>query len=88
MADVQRCLAAPSIPSPSLPAGLGFSTPGISVAFNPQFCCQLPSGGFGVSSIPIAIPALIFAPLAKALKTIMNLLNSFIAMIAIPCPRL
>lgn len=88
MPDAQRCISGPSVSAPAVPAGLSFKTPGISVAFNPNFCCQLPSGSFGIPSVPIPIPALIFAPLAKALKTIMNLLNSAIAMIAIPCPRL
>jgi hypothetical protein len=86
MPDAQRCIAAPAVAAQTLPSGLGFSTPGISVAFNPQFCCNLPS--FTGALPPIPINAFIFYPLAKALKTIMNLINSFIAMIAIPCPRL
>jgi hypothetical protein len=86
MPDVQRCISAPALPSLSLPAGFSFATPGISVAFNPKFCCNIPS--FNVGLPPIPINALIFAPLAKALKTIMALINSFIASIAIPCPRL
>ena len=87
MPDAQRCIAAPALPGGvSLPAGLSFSTPGISVAFNPKFCCTSPSFNIGIAPIPIN--ALIFAPLAAALKTILALINQFIASIAIPCPRL
>jgi hypothetical protein len=86
MPDPQRCIGPPALTPPSLPAGIGFTAPGISVAFNPKFCCKLPSISAGVA--PIAIPAILLAPLAKALKAIMTLINNFIALLALPCPGL
>ena len=85
MADVQRCIAAPALPSIKLPLGIGFTIPGISISFNPKFCCKLPTFKFALPPIPIN--ALIFAPIAKALAKIMALINKFIALLAIPCPR-
>jgi hypothetical protein len=86
MPDPQRCIGPPSTPTPSLPGGIGFGVPGIAIAFNPKFCCKLPSINAGLPPTPI--PSLIFAPLAKALKAIMALINKFIALLALPCPRL
>lgn len=85
MPDPQRCIAAPSLPTPSLPAGIGFTVPGIAVQFNPQFCCKLPS--FSAAAPPTPIPAILFAPLSKALKAIMTLLNNLIGSLPIRCPR-
>lgn len=86
MPDPQRCIASPGLPAFSLPAGLSFKVPTISISFNPKFCCKLPGGSIATPAVPI--PAVIFAPLSAVMKQLNALLSQAKAAIPIRCPRL
>jgi len=80
------CLAAPSIPLPTLPSGFGFGATTPPIDFAPEICCKILPFPIAIPPIPlgvgIPIPAAVLAAIAEA-ETV---LLAYIDKLQIDCP--
>ena len=81
-----KCLALPKTPELSLPAGLNFSPPALSLPGLPDnICCKLPP--LPIPQLPIKIPPLALAGVLSVLKQAQAAINKVLQSAALTCAR-